>query len=318
VNSKSYQDLLVILPTLNEQNSISTTIQSIQNAAPGCKILVVDNGSTDQTLAECSKYEVQIAHEPNRGKGYAIRHGFSLLTKEHRAIFMVDADDTYGVTGIEWAYRMILDKGYDMVVGNRVTDKTNSGRAPEYKRGHRLGNHTFSLVGNLIHSVRIQDSLSGWRMMSASFVRSFPGGASGFEIEAELNGHADLLHCAISNIDVAYRGRTDGSTSKLRTYRDGLRIFRCNIQIFKNDQPFKAFSILWIPISFVSVYFTQRAVSGYLKSGLVEQLPSFIAGVSGLSVAGLLWVTGMNLERSKQIRSILARYEYNRSKGFNE
>jgi glycosyltransferase involved in cell wall biosynthesis len=318
VNSKSYQDLLVILPTLNEQYSIATTIKSIQDAAPGCKILVVDNGSTDETLSECSKHDVQIAHEPNKGKGYAIRCGFSLITKEYCAVFMVDADDTYGVSEIEKAFHMVTDKGYDMVVGNRVAGTTNHGRAPEYKRGHRLGNATFSLVGNLIHSVGIRDSLSGWRMMSAAFVRSFPGGASGFEIEAELNGHADLLKCAISNVDVAYRGRADGSNSKLRTYSDGLKIFRRNIQIFKNDQPFKAFSILWVPILLISIYFTQRAVSGYLKSGLVEQLPSFIAGVSGLSIAGLLWVTGMNLERSKQIRSILARYEYNRSKGFNE
>jgi glycosyltransferase involved in cell wall biosynthesis len=314
MNLRNDKSLLVILPTLNEALSISETVRSIRNEVPNCDILVVDNGSTDDTVKIASEMGLRVAHEPNRGKGYAIRRGLSHVENRHQAIFMVDADDTYSLTEIRNALNLVLEQGYDMVVGNRVVRDKNNTRSPEFKRGHRIGNLSFTVLGNLIHTVGIKDSLSGWRMMSKGFARSFPGGATGFEIEAELNGHADLLKCAIANLDVAYRGRVNGSSSKLRTYKDGFKILRRNIQIFKNDQPFKAFTILWFPTLLLSIYLTQRAVGGYLRTGLVEQLPSLIAGVTGLTIAGLLWVTGMNLERSKQIRSILARYEYNRYK----
>jgi glycosyltransferase involved in cell wall biosynthesis len=314
MNLRNDNSLLVILPALNEALSISETVRSIRNEVPNCDILVVDNGSTDDTVKIASEIGLRVAHEPNRGKGYAIRRGLSHVENKHQAIFMVDADDTYSVTELRTALDLVLNQGYDMVVGNRVVRDRHNSRSPEFKRGHRIGNFSFTVLGNLIHTVGIKDSLSGWRMMSKGFARSFPGGATGFEIEAELNGHADLLKCAIANIDVAYRGRVNGSSSKLRTYKDGFKILRRNIQIFKNDQPFKAFTLLWSPTLLLSIYLTQRAVGGYLRTGLVEQLPSLIAGVTGLTIAGLLWVTGMNLERSKQIRSILARYEYNRYK----
>lgn len=312
MKSMKYRSLLVLLPTLDESLSISATVNSIRAAASDCDIVVIDNGSTDDTVKIAESLGVRVIHEPNRGKGYAIRKGLSQLEEKHKAVFMVDADDTYSCESIGHAFDLVTLEGYDMVVGNRVVSLMREERTPEFKRGHKFGNLTFTILGNLIHSVGIKDSLSGWRMMSTGFAKSFAGGASGFEIEAELNGHADLLKCAIANIEVSYRGRPTGSSSKLNTYKDGFKILRRNIQIFKNDQPFKAFSILWFPVLLISIYFTQRAVKGYLLTGLVEQLPSFIAGVSGLSIAGLLWVTGMNLERSKQIRSILARYEYNR------
>jgi glycosyltransferase involved in cell wall biosynthesis len=307
----NFKELLVVIPTLNEEVSIESTISAIQSAAPESHIIVVDNGSTDRTVEIARSHGIEVLHEPNKGKGFAIRRGFAQINNKYKAIFMVDGDDTYSVAEIPLAFSQVVDSGYDMVVGNRVISVNDAGRTPEFKKGHKIGNFTFTLLGNLIHSVGVSDSLSGWRMMSPGFVRSFPGGATGFEIEAELNGHADLLGSAIANIPVSYRGRSTGSNSKLRTYKDGLKILRRNIQIFKNDKPFKAFALLWIPAALLSIYFVQRAVSGYLRTGLVEQLPSFIAGVFGLSIAGLLWVTGMNLERSKQIRSIVARYEYN-------
>jgi glycosyltransferase involved in cell wall biosynthesis len=312
--NKTYESLLVILPTLDEALSLAATVNAIRKVAPQCDIIVIDNGSTDNTVKIALDLGLRVAHEPNRGKGYAIRNGLSYINENHRAVFMVDADDTYALESIDEAFDLVMNHGYDMIVGNRIVSKNEDDRTTEFKRGHKIGNLTFSLLGNLIHSVGIRDSLSGWRMMSRGFAKSFPGGATGFEIEAELNGHADLLQCAVANIDVYYQGRHTGSISKLRTYKDGTKILRRNIQIFKNDQPFKAFSILWIPILVSSIYFVQRAVSGYLRTGFVEQLPSLVAGVSGLSIAGLLWVTGMNLERSKQIRSLLARYEYNRYK----
>ena len=307
------QELLVLLPAHNEEQSIRQTINTVLQNAPHAEIVVIDNQSSDRTIEIAISAGAQVIREPQLGKGFAVRKGFSLLRAEHRAVFMVDADDTYDISQIEQAFKLVTTNGYDMVVGKRVRfEATGSERRPDFKRGHRLGNQTFTILGKLLHPVGIEDSLSGWRMFSANFVQSFTGGASGFEIEAELNGHADLLKCAVTNLEVGYRGRNLGSNSKLNTYRDGLRILRRNLSIFRNDHPFVAFGFLWVPILTGSIALTERAISGYVQTGRVEQLPSLVAGVGGLIVSGLLWVTGMILERAKQIRASMARYEFNR------
>ena len=306
-------ELLVLLPAHNEEQNIRQVISSIKTFAPEAEIVVIDNRSNDKTSEIAMALGVRVVGEPQLGKGFAIRKGFSLIRAEHRAVFMVDADDTYDISEIGKAFDLVRSSGYDMIVGKRVAAAVvGSERRPDFKRGHRVGNKSFTILGKLLHPVGIADSLSGWRMFSSNFARSFTGGASGFEIEAELNGHADLLKCAVANLEVGYQGRKLGSTSKLNTYRDGLRILRRNLSIFRNDHPFVAFGALWLPTLVVSLVLTVRAVSGYIETGRVEQLPSLVAGVGGFIVSGLLWVTGMILERAKQIRASMARYEFNR------
>ena len=313
--NKDFSDVMVLIPTLNEAKSISKTIETIVASLPGSRLIVVDNGSTDETVSIANKMGVKVLHEPQKGKGFAIRRGFRSLPEGVNVIFMVDGDDTYGCEKLVAAVKLVSDYGFDMVVGNRVIrEDLVMGRKAVYRPSHVMGNLFLSWISKILHSENIQDSLSGWRVMSKGFVKSFPGGASGFEIEAELNAHAYLIRASVYNIDVFYQGRTEDSDSKLQTYRDGIRILRMNLALFRNNRPQMAFSILSLPLLLLSLILIGRAVIKYLQTGLVLQFPSLIAGVGAFIISTLLIVTGMILQRTKLIRENLAQYMYSESK----
>ncbi len=311
--SIDYSELLIILPALNEELALKPTIEKIKRACSGAEIVVIDNGSTDKTVAVAESMGVKILLEPQKGKGFAIRRGFSSVGVQHKYVFMVDADDTYGLEAIDQAIELIKKSGYDMIVGTRVdSDEVEPGRKVSYKRGHSIGNAFLTLIAKKLHRVEIEDSLSGWRLMSTRFVKSFPGGASGFEIEAELNAHAYIISAGVSNVEISYRGRDVNSHSKLNTYRDGIRILRMNFLLFRDNRPQMAFSIFSIPWIIASAVLIIRAWLGYVKTGLVEQFPSLIAGIGSLTVAGLLLTSGLILQRIKLTRSNILRFEYQR------
>ena len=312
----NHSEILVILPALNEELAIKPTIERIIREFPESDVVVVDNGSTDNTVLVAKSLGVIVVSEPQKGKGYAVRRGFSQVKSKHRFIFMVDADDTYGIEALGDAINLIENFGYDMVVGNRIeSGAVDPGRKVSYKRGHSLGNTVLTQIARVLHKIQIEDSLSGWRVMSKQFVKSFPGGASGFEIEAELNAHAYLISAGVTNIQVSYRGRDLNSHSKLNTYRDGIKILRMNIALFRDNRPQTAFTLLSLPWIISSVLLIGRAWLGYLNTGLVEQFPSLIAGIGSLIVGGLLLTSGILLQRIKLVRSNLLRFEYQRFSG---
>jgi hypothetical protein len=146
--------------------------------------------------------------------------------------------------------------------------------------------------------------------MSKKFVNSFPGGNSGFELEAELNAHAIALGCAVTDVPISYRGRVDGSQSKLSTYSDGLKILRRNIQLFKNEKPLIAFTLLGFPWLILSLSLCIPVINQYLDTGFVPRYPSLIAGIGFFVVSALLWISGVILERIKLNRNILLRFIY--------
>ena len=307
----SNDGILVLLPCLNESEALGRTILRVQQELPASRIVVIDNGSTDDSVAIAKKYQVQIVYEPLRGKGNAFRRGLNSLERGDAAVLMIDADDTYGLENLNMAIESVKLFGYDMVVGSRkITSPESSSLENPFRIGHVLGNRALSALGQILHPAGIEDTLSGWRVFSPRFLKSFPGGSSGFEIEAELNAHAYLLNSPVMNVEVSYRGRAEGSTSKLNTYRDGFRILKTSLRFFRNDRPQIAFTLFSIPWLLGSSYFIYRAVIGYLRSGLVAQFPSLIAGTGAFVVSSLLLVTGMILERIKQVRVINAKYAY--------
>jgi glycosyltransferase involved in cell wall biosynthesis len=296
---------------LNESNALGRTIDKIRAQMPHANVVVIDNGSTDDSVQIAQNLGVVLVHEPQKGKGNAFRRGLSFITPEVSAILLIDSDDTYGLENLENALTAVIDQGYDMVVGNRAVKKSEQNNLTEpFRVGHVLGNKALSTIGRTMHPAGVMDTLSGWRVFSPRFLHSFPGGSTGFEVEAELNAHAYLMNSAVLNVDVSYQGRAEGSSSKLNTYQDGFRILRTSTRFFRNDRPQLAFSLFAFPWLIASLYFTYRAVAGYVKSGLVSQFPSLIAGVGAFVVSSLLFVTGMILERIKQVRVINAKYVY--------
>jgi glycosyltransferase involved in cell wall biosynthesis len=303
--------VVVLIPTLNEEFAILQTIISVRKYLPESQIVVIDNGSTDQTVNVATAAGAQVLREPRKGKGFAIRRGFQSLSQDCRVVVMLDGDDTYSCANIRSAIGLVEQQGYDMIVGKRVpTNQLEQGRKPIYRRSHSFGNFIISLLSKALHPSGIQDSLSGYRVMSIAFVKSFPGGATGFEIEAELNAHSYLISAAVANIDIEYRGRGEYSASKLRTYKDGYKIVRINFALFRNNRPQLAFTIFAIPWLIVGLFYSLRAVLRYFESGLVLQFPSFIAGVAALTISALLFTTGMILERIKLTRVDFSRFMY--------
>lgn len=316
-NRDQYSSLLIILPALNEEIAIKPTIEKLQRECPGAMIVVVDNGSTDKTITTAESLDAIVLREPQKGKGFAVRKGFMAIQNYHKYVFMVDADDTYGLEAIDDAIELVSKYGYDMIVGTRTENNNHEpGRKVSYKRGHSLGNTILTLIARTLHKVEIKDSLSGWRLMSVNFVQSFPGGASGFEIEAELNAHAYLISAGVANVEVSYRGRDINSHSKLNTYRDGIKILRMNFALFRDNRPQMAFTLFASPWLIASAVLISRAWFGYIETGLVEQFPSLIAGIGSLTVAGLLLTSGVVLQRIKLARSNMLRFQFQRPKQF--
>ena len=302
--------LAVIIPCLNEEVSIAKTIAKIKLVEKDANIIVIDNGSTDKTVEEANKAGAKVLHEPKKGKGYAIRRGLNSLPKNTDAVFMVDGDNTYDVSRLREAFDLVLNRGYDLVIGVRKTEDNSILESKEFRFGHSLGNKFLTKLFKFLFKIKISDTLSGWRVMSKGFVDSFPGGDSEFEIEAEINAHAHTINASVIEIPVNYFARDLASQSKLRTYRDGWAILRRNLRLYKSEKPTIAYNLLALPWFAASVALIWIVLSDYFQSGLVPKFPSLIAGVGCFIIACNLWVTGMILEKVRLQRVALARFAY--------
>ena len=307
----NFEKVCVILPCFNESLTLPSMVQQIQNISSEIEILIVDNLSTDDSFKIASNLGVKVVRETKKGKGFAVKRGFLSLGDSCEIVAIVDGDDTYSLSNLVEAINLVKDYNYDMVVGNRINKSdSNDNRINVFRRGHRTGNFMFSKLSQLLHPSGVLDSLSGFRVMSRNFVESFAGGASEFEIEAELNAHAAFIKAAVGNIDVDYKGRPIGSESKLRTFRDGYKILLINFKIFRTFRPKIAYSLLaifWLTLSVVLGY---KPITEYFDTGLVPRIPSLVAAVGALVVSVQLWNTGMILERVNVAHLSQVRHNY--------
>jgi glycosyltransferase involved in cell wall biosynthesis len=219
----------VVVPCLDEADAVGKVVHDFRSVLPGARVLVVDNASRDATAARARAAGADVLYEPRRGKGYALRAGLrAAAPAEH--VVMVDGDDTYPAEAV----LRLLDaarKGADMVVAAR---RPTRGAFPA---GHVLGNRVLALLVRVLFGVAPGDLLSGYRVLSRRFVESCPLAARGFEVDTELSLHAIARRLVVDHIPVAYRARAPGSRSKLRTFRDGLRILRAIVARFRRLRP---------------------------------------------------------------------------------
>ncbi|WP_294378875.1 glycosyltransferase family 2 protein [uncultured Clostridium sp.] len=269
--------IAVLIPCYNESKTIEKVVTDFKRELPEATIYVYDNNSTDGTDKIAEAAGAVVRYEYQQGKGNVIRRMFRDIDAE--CYIMTDGDDTYPA---EYAREMadkVLYRNVDMVVGDRLS----STYFEENKRPfHNFGN---SIVRNSINSLfksDIKDIMTGYRAFSYMFVKTFPVLSKGFEIETEMSIHAVDKNLFVENVVIDYRDRPEGSESKLNTYSDGFKVLKTIFRLFKNYKPMQFFSLLAFVLAVISVAFFAPVFVAFLKTGVVDKMPTLI--VSGFTM----------------------------------
>lgn len=301
-----YHRVAVIVPCHNEEASIGEVVSGFRRSLPGCRVIVADNASTDSTARVAAEAGATVMVEQRPGKGYAVRR--LMADCDADCYVMVDGDSTYDPDAAPGLVADVLIHGFDMVNGARlVADRSE---VSAYRRGHTLGNTALTWIFRRLFGLKIEDTLSGYRAMSRRFVKTFPTGASGFEIEAELNAHAATLGVPVSEVPTRYFARAEGTESKLNTYRDGWRILRRNLRLFRDARPGLAFFLLAAPWAIAASVLMWIAFDEYFTTGVVTRFPSLIAGMGFMLTALVMVVAGVIMERTARNRVEAIRIAY--------
>lgn len=296
-------DIAILIPARNEATALPRVITGLREALPTATIYVYDNNSTDGTAEIATGLGAVVRREREQGKGHVVRRMFSDI--EASAYLLVDGDDTYSAAAAPRLVQTLLDERCDMVNARRV-----HADARAYRLGHATGNRLLTGLVAGIFGARIQDILSGYRVFSRRFVKSFPALSTGFEIETELTIHALALHMPVAEVETPYRERPPESTSKLRTVRDGLRILGTILVITKEEQPFFFFSVIAVLFAALSIGLAIPVILTYLKTGLVPRFPTAILAASIMGLAFLALASGMILSSVARGRRELRRLHY--------
>jgi glycosyltransferase involved in cell wall biosynthesis len=295
--------IAVIIPCHNEAVAIGKVIDDFRAALPNATIFAYDNCSTDDTSRVAREHGAVVRFEPQKGKGNVMRRMFADV--EADIYVMVDGDDTYDAASAPELVRTLMSESVDMVTAIRDEVATAA-----YRRGHRFGNWMLTSLVAYTFGNRSRDMLSGYRVMSRRFVKSFPALSAGFEIETELTVHALQLRCPIVERRTPYKERPIGSVSKLSTYRDGYRILRYIGLLVKEELPLAFFSLLAGLLILTCVILAIPLWITYLHTHLVPRLPTAVL-IVGLFVSALLsMVCGLILSTVTRARNEMKRLHY--------
>lgn len=279
----------VLIPCYNEELTIGKVVSDFRSALPDAVIYVYDNNSRDRTQEAARAAGAVVGSETMQGKGNVVRRMFADI--EADVYIMVDGDDTYDAEAAPELVSILLDQRLDMVSARRVGEEENA-----YRAGHRFGNKLLSGMIRVIFGDRCRDVLSGYRIMSRRFVKSFPALAGGFDIEAELTIHALELRVPTMDVDTAYRARPEGSVSKLRTYRDGLRICLTILHLLKEERPLLFFGSIFAALALISIGISIPIFITYLQTGLVPRFPTAILATGTMLLSFLSLMCGLVLD----------------------
>ncbi|MEM7407469.1 MAG: glycosyltransferase family 2 protein [Pseudomonadota bacterium] len=281
--------IAVLVPCYNEAQAIEKVVADFASALPNATIYVYDNNSTDGTREIAAEAGAVVRTESLQGKGNVVRRMFADV--EADVYVMVDGDDTYNAPDAPSMVAYLRDNHLDMVNGRRVTEISEA-----YRFGHRFGNRVLTDLVSYIFGKRFDDMLSGYRIFSRRFVKSFPVMTRGFEIETELTVHALELQLPVGEVPTAYKDRPEGSVSKLSTYKDGFRILKMIAFLAKEERPLQFFSILAGVLSIVSLSLATPIVIEFMDTGLVPRFPTAILSTGIMLSALLSFFTGLVLD----------------------
>lgn len=283
--------IAVLIPCYNESATIEKVVKDYKKALPDADIYVYDNNSKDHTDEIARKAGAIVKYEYRQGKGNVIRSMFRDI--EADCYLMIDGDDTYPAENAREMCDLVLEGKADMVIGDRLS----STYFTENKRAfHNFGNKLVRKLINVLFRNNIRDIMTGYRAFSYDFVKGFPVLSKGFEIETEMTIHAVDKNFKLVEVPVQYRDRPEGSVSKLNTYSDGFKVMKTIATLFKEYKPGMFFNIIALLFLIISIIIGLPAYIGYFQTGIVEKFPSLIVSCFGLTVALLMWVTGIILQ----------------------
>ncbi len=273
-------EIAVLVPCYNEEHAIAKVVADFRAALPGATVYVYDNNSTDSTVAAARAAGAVVRRETHQGKGYVVRRMFNDV--EADIYVLVDGDATYDAPSAPTMIAKLFEDRLDMVVATRVDTDVKA-----YRPGHRTGN--WLLTGFVAHVFgrAFSDILSGYRVFSRRFVKSFPVLSGGFEIETELTVHALELELPVDEVATPYYSRLTGSASKLSTWRDGFRILWTVLKLYRAERPLAFFGSLGIALALMSIGLAIPILITYVQEGLVPRLPTALLA-TGLMLVGFL------------------------------
>lgn len=295
--------IAVLIPCFNEATTIPKVIMDFSRVLPNATIFVYDNASTDDTSRLAREAGGVVRQEPLRGKGNVVRRMFADI--EADVYVLVDGDDTYDANMAPMMIERLLEDSLDMVSGARVSEVEAA-----YRSGHRFGNRLLTGVVALLFGNRLSDLLSGYRVFSRRFVKSFPALSEGFEIETEFSIHALQLRMPLSEVATRYKERPEGSSSKLNTFRDGFRILRSILLLVRAEKPFAFFAAVAVVLAGTSIALGTPVVFEYFHTGLVPRMPTALLAAALMILSFLSLTCGLILETVSRGRVELKRLIY--------
>jgi glycosyltransferase involved in cell wall biosynthesis len=295
--------IAVLVPCYNEEAAIGTVVRDFRAAMPYAEIYVYDNNSKDKTAERAAEAGAIVARETRQGKGNVVRRMFADIDAD--VYVLVDGDDTYDASVAPQLVKTLVDEGYDIVSGKRIATAQAA-----YRAGHVLGNKLLTGLTALMFNVRLGDLLTGYRVMSRRFVKSFPFTAEGFGIETELTVHAVRLLMPMVEVDTRYKERPAGSVSKLNTYRDGIRILLTIAALVREERPLIFFTGIFVILAAISLLVGSPVIVEYLHTGLVPRLPTALLAAALMILAFLSFASGLILDTVTRGRWELKRLAY--------
>lgn len=299
----NHQRIAILLPCYNEALTVAAIVRDFNACLPDAPVYVFDNNSTDDTVAVARAAGAVVRTVAQQGKGNVIRRMFADIDAD--VYIMVDGDDTYDASVAPQLAARLVAEGLDMLVGARVTEEQQA-----YRFGHRFGNRLLTGCVATVFGNTFTDMLSGYRVFSRRYAKSFAAHSAGFETETELTVHALELRMPVAEVPTVYKSRPEGSVSKLNTYRDGIRILWMIVKLYKNEKPLQFFAAGSAVSVALAVLLALPLLETYMRTGLVPRLPTAVLCV-GLGLLGVLLLScGLVLDTVTKGRVEQKRFAY--------
>ncbi|WP_410016129.1 glycosyltransferase family 2 protein [Sodalis sp. C49] len=296
-------EVAILIPCFNEEISIGKVISDFNAILPSASIYVFDNNSSDQTVSLAKSHGVKVFSVLQRGKGNVVRRMFADV--EADVYVLVDGDATYDASSCQKLIDKLLNERLDMVVGTREHTEKEA-----YRAGHTFGNKVLTGCVKSIFGGKFSDMLSGYRVFSRRYAKSFPAMAKGFETETELTVHALELRMPYCEIETPYSPRMEGSSSKLSTYKDGIRILKTIIKLYSSERPLFFYSLLALLFAVSGIILAIPLAQQFFETGLVPRLPTALLSTGLMILSAISFITGLILENVTTGRREMKRLAY--------